>query len=350
MTLKSDHIMTEQRERTLALALDAGLGWAAARRMLRGEAALGDAPAARPRPAATPDQGLAALARVDGRLLLLGDAEFPASVALMPAGPVGLFLKGTLPAGPTLAIVGARACTRAAARLAYALAAAAAAAGRTVVSGGALGVDAAAHEGALAAGGRTVAVLGSGLDRPYPTRHAGLFERVARTGALVTPFPPGVEPRRENFPRRNGVVAALADHVLVVEARVRSGALLTARDARGLGRPLGATPGSTGCDRLIASGARPVASPEELTAWLKGEPARPFVPRAPTPEAERALEACDAVPRAALEIAARAGLDEEAGRVALGFLELWGLVCRGTGDRFVRTYKEASAHHGESRQ
>jgi len=346
MSLKLDHTSMPPRERTVALALDAALGWAAARRRLNDEVAGDDvAPGD-----ASRGRALAALGRIGGRLLVLGDAEFPASVAAMPAGPVGLFVKGTLPGGPAVAIVGARACSRAAARLAHALAGEAARAGRTVVSGGALGIDAAAHEGALAAGGRTVAVLGSGLDRPYPVRNLGLFERVATSGALVTPFPPGVAPRRENFPRRNGIVAALADHVLVVEARGRSGALITAAAARGFGRPLGATPGSVGTDRLIAAGARPVASPEDLGAWFAGELPRPVAPPPPTPEAERALAACDAVPRHAEEIAARAGLDEDAGRVALGFLELWGLVSRGTGGRFVRIYEEALTHHGESRQ
>jgi DNA processing protein len=331
----------ERRERALALALDPRLAWVSARRELAGPTIAGA-----PRPAAGP--ALQALTRLGARPVLLGDPEFPAAVAALPGGPVGLFVRGQLGARPMLAIVGARACTRAAARLAFELAGAAAGAGWTVVSGGAIGIDAAAHEGALGAGGTTVAVLGSGLDRPYPERNLGLFERIARAGAVVTPFPPGTAPLRANFPRRNAIVAALARHVLVIEARVRSGALITARAGRALGRALGATPGSVGCDRLLAEGARRVAGPADLAAWLAGAPAAPVRVSAPTPEAERALAACDAVPRGAAEIAARAGLDEEDGRVALGFLELWGLVARAAGDRFIRIYEEATHDHVES--
>ncbi|HEY3358908.1 MAG TPA: DNA-processing protein DprA [Polyangia bacterium] len=340
--------VVEERERVLALALDPRLAWAAARREVAARAP--ELPFDAPRPDRRPaPAALAALAQAQGRAVLLGDPDFPPAVASMPAGPVGLFVRGAWPAQPMVAIVGARACTRAAARLAFALAQAAADAGWTVLSGGAVGIDAAAHEGALAGGGATVAVLGSGLDRLYPERNVGLFERIARVGAVVTPFPCGTAPTRANFPRRNGIVAALASHALVVEARPRSGALLTAGAARSLGRALGAVPGTVGCDRLLCEGARRVTAPADLLGWLAGAPARPVAQRGPTPEADRALRACDAVPRGAAEIAARAGLDEEEGRVALGFLELWGLVARAGGDRFVRIVNEEATHnHAQS--
>jgi DNA processing protein len=276
------------------------------------------------------------LERVGGRRLALDDPEFPAALRGLPAGPVGLFVRGTLPTTAMLGVVGARACSVAAARLAHDLAVAAVRAGFAVVSGGAIGVDAAAHEGALAAGGATVAVLGSGLDRPYPQRNTALFDRIAAHGAVATPFPPGTAPLRANFPRRNLIVAALAERVLVVEARGRSGALITARQARALGRPVAAVPGTAGCDRLLAGGARRIESPADLAAWLRGEAPRPATAQAPTPEAAAALAACDASPRTVSEIAARAGLGEDDARTALAFLELWGLVAEARSEMYVR--------------
>jgi DNA processing protein len=316
------------RERVTALALDPRLAWAEARRVL---AAGLQAPAPVDVAAA-----LGALGRLGGRLVALPDPDFPPALRGLAAGPVGLFVRGSFPECGMLAVVGARACSRAAADLARDLAAAAVRAGYAVVSGGALGVDAAAHAGALTAGGSTVAILGSGLDRPYPQRNVGLFDRIAARGAVATPFPPGTAPLRANFPRRNVLVAALAERVLVVEARGRSGALHTARAARALGRPVAAVPGTVGCDRLLADGARRVQSGADLEAWVRGEAPRPLVAHAPTPEAEAALAACDAQPRSVGEIAARAGLAEDDARTAIAFLELWGLVAEVRSQSYVR--------------
>jgi DNA processing protein len=274
--------------------------------------------------------------RIGGRFMALDDPEYPAVLRGLTSGSDGLFVRGSLPTAPMIGIVGARACSMDGARLAYGLAGAAVRAGFAVVSGGAIGIDTAAHEGALAAGGATLAVLGSGLDRPYPQRNVGLFDRIAARGAVLTPFPPGTAPLRANFPRRNLIVAALAERVLVVEARGRSGALITARRALAVGRPLAAVPGTTGCDRLLAGGARRVETPEDLTAWLRGEAPRPAGAHAPTPEAEAALRVCDAQPRTVAEIAARAALSEDDARTALAFLELWGLVAEIRGEKYAR--------------
>jgi len=329
-----DRIGEGGREPVTAFALHPSLAWAEARRALaegRGPADPVDVAAA-----------LGKLARVGGRLLALDDPEFPEALRGLPAGPVGLFVRGTLPTTAMLGVVGARACSVTAARLAHDLAAAAVRAGYVVVSGGAIGVDAAAHEGALAAGGATVAVLGSGLDRPYPQRNVALFDRIAARGAVATPFPPGTAPLRANFPRRNLIVAALAERVLVVEARGRSGALITARQALALGRPVAAVPGTAGCDRLLAGGARRIESPDDLAAWLRGEAPRPATVQAPTPEAAAALAACDESPRTASDIAARAGLGEEDARTALAFLELWGLVAEVRSEKYVRIIQARS--------
>jgi DNA processing protein len=144
---------------------------------------------------------------------------------------------------PTVAIVGARACSTYGAQVARTLGRELATAGVTVVSGLARGVDAEAHRGALDANGRTVAVLGCGIDRDYPAAHAELARRIAETGGIVSEYEPGVEPAPRRFPARNRIIAALADAVVIVEARSRSGALITVDLAMEIGRPIYAVPG-----------------------------------------------------------------------------------------------------------
>jgi DNA processing protein len=175
----------------------------------------------------------------------------------MPQPVKELWYLGRLPAAGErgLAIVGARAAALASCRLAHELAARAARERYAIVSGGALGIDAAAHRGALDAGGVTFAVLGCGVDVVYPDRHAALYADVAAAGGVISEHPPGTPPRRQNFPSRNRIIAALAEAVLVVEAGFASGALITARFAAALGRRLLAVPGSPGTDDLIATGA-----------------------------------------------------------------------------------------------
>ncbi len=171
----------------------------------------------------------------------------------------------------TVAIIGSRAATVAGARRAHELAAGLADDGVAIVSGGALGIDAAAHEGALAVGGATWAVLGCGFDTVYPDRHADLFARIVRTGGLLSEYAPPTPVRRGQFPRRNRIIAALADVIVVVEAGVRSGALGTVRAAGVLGLPVAAVPGSAGADRLIGEGAVPVRTPADVSRLLAGE-------------------------------------------------------------------------------
>jgi DNA processing protein len=146
---------------------------------------------------------------------------------------------------PTVAVIGARACSGYGAQVARRLAADFATAGVTVVSGLARGIDGEAHRGTLDAGGRTVAVLGCGIDRDYPAAHAELARRIAATGAIVSEYQPGVEPAPWRFPARNRIIAALADAVVIVEARERSGALITVDLAMEIGRPIYALPGET---------------------------------------------------------------------------------------------------------
>jgi len=151
--------------------------------------------------------------------------------------------------------------------------------GVQVVSGGALGIDAAAHRGALAGAGATTVVLGSGVDVLYPARHAGLFHQILATGgALVSTFPLGMQPRPGTFTQRNAIISALADTVIVVEADVQSGSLSTAAAARKQGRIVAAYPGSPGCAKLLATGAALVETDEDVVGLLAGRTRYPAPP------------------------------------------------------------------------
>lgn len=187
-----------------------------------------------------------------------------------------LTVRGALCEGPAVAVVGARAASGQAMARAHAIGKHLAGHGVHVVSGGALGIDGAAHRGALAGGGTTTVVLGSGIDVAYPARHARLFDQiVAQGGALVSMFPTGLTPRRGTFLQRNPLISALADLVVVVEADVRSGSLSTARAAKIQQRLVCAWPGSRGTDRLLGQGAAVVESPEDVMHALRGSPRYP---------------------------------------------------------------------------
>jgi DNA processing protein len=225
-----------------------------------------------------------------------------------------------------LSIVGSRAATVAGCRRARAMAEAAARSGRVVVSGGALGIDAAAHAGALDAGRPTFAVLGCGVDVVYPDRHASLFQRVvAGGGGLLSEHAPGTPPRGAHFPSRNRIVVALSDAVLVVEANLASGALVTARLAQAAGRRLLAVPGTPGTDGLIGSGvARPIADEQELLRALAGEP-----------EQARAAPAAFAPLVGALVDGGEARAPELARRLGLSLAETLGLISRAELDGWI---------------
>jgi DNA processing protein len=188
-----------------------------------------------------------------------------------------VYLRGApLTDGPAVAIVGARAASGVGMARAHAIAKHFGERGVQVVSGGALGIDGAAHRGALAGGGATTVVLGCGVDIAYPRRHAQLLaEVVRRGGTLVGLLADGIAPRPGTFPMRNPLIAALADCVIVVEADVRSGSLSTAHAGREQGRTIAAWPGSRGCDRLLAQGAAIVEGIEDVEAVVAGTPRFP---------------------------------------------------------------------------
>jgi DNA processing protein len=202
--------------------------------------------------------------------------SFPPLLAAVHDPPPGLFVRGSaeldLLARPAVAIVGARACSGYGASVARMLGRDLAAAGLVVVSGLARGVDGEAHRGALAAGGVTVAVLGCGIDRDYPARHGSLAAEIAASGLLVSEYAPGVEPAPWRFPARNRIIAGLCAATIVVEARERSGALITADFALEEGREVFAVPGeigsalSAGTNALLKLGASPLTAVGDVLA------------------------------------------------------------------------------------
>ena len=219
---------------------------------------------------------LAWLARAEHALLTFDDADFPPLLHEIPAPPAALFVAGDVGAlwRPQIAIVGSRRASQAGTANAQAFTRALVAAGFAITSGLAEGIDGAAHTAALDANGCTVAVLGTGPDRVYPPRHEELAARVRGCGALVSEFPPGTAGHPTHFPRRNRIIAGLSVATLVIEAGLRSGSLITARNAAESGRDVFALPGSIhnplarGCHQLIRQGARLVESAEEIIAEL----------------------------------------------------------------------------------
>src|SRR4249919_1229816 len=201
------------------------------------------------------------------RFLGRSEAGFPPLLRELHDPPAGLFLRGSaepeLLTEPAVAIVGARACSSYGAQTARLLGRELAAAGLVVVSGLARGVDGEAHRGALEAGGRTVAVLGCGVDRDYPAAHAQLARGICEAGLVVSEYAPGVEPAPWRFPARNRIIAGLAAATVIVEARERSGALITADFALEEGRDVLAVPGEITrvSSRLWTHRARRVAAP-----------------------------------------------------------------------------------------
>jgi len=236
-----------------------------------------------------------------------------------------------------VAIVGTRGAFREGIELAGELAAGLVRAGLTVVSGGAIGVDAAAHRGALSAGGSTLAVLGSGLDQLFPARNRALFHEIAARGALVTAHAPDTPPRRWQFPARNRIVAALSEAVIVVEAPSRSGALNTASHARRLGLPVLAAPRGAGALGLLRRGAGLVESAADVLRALDGAPRR-LRPIPGEPDAATALELVRDAGRGGLvldDLARVLGWRPPRAAAALLRLEVAGWVRSRPGGRYV---------------
>lgn len=209
------------------------------------------------------------------QILSLLDAQYPEQLRQLVDPPPVLYVKGTLPdLGQALAIVGSRKATPYGRGTAEKFASFLARRGVPIISGGAYGIDAASHKGALAGGGATVAVLGGGFEHLYPAQHVGLFDRICVQGALVTEFAPWVESLALHFPLRNRIIVGLSRAVLVVEAALKSGAMITAHVAVEENRDVLAIPGpitspvSQGTNRLIQEGAQLVTSPQDILHLL----------------------------------------------------------------------------------
>jgi len=292
---------------------------------------------------------------VTTRAIARSDAEYPALLREVPTAPATLYVRGALMESDALAvaIVGSRRATSYGLDVAEMLASDLAARGVTIVSGLARGIDSAAHRGALRVGGRTVAVLGAGVDVVYPPENRRLAAEVAERGALLSQFVPGTPPLPHNFPTRNAVIAGMSLAVVVVEAAERSGSLITARLGAELGREVLAVPGritaleSRGSNRLIQDGAALAMGwedvvgllPERWKACLQEAPAPAPRPAQILPdllETRQVLSLLSDDPVDIDIVIERSGLG--AGRVsaALLDLELEGRVRQIEGKRFVR--------------
>lgn len=276
---------------------------------------------------------------------VLGESGYPERLLHLADPPPVLFLRGRMELldTPGVGVVGARRSTERARRAARRVAAAVARVDVPVVSGMALGVDGAAHGGALDAGGPTVAVLGSGPDTPYPRRHARLFRRILADGLVVSEFLPGTPALPHHFPRRNRVLAGLCHTIVVAEARARSGALITVEHALDLGLDVWAVPGPfgepfcEGSNALLADGARPLVTVNGFVRMALGvEPGEPRVPTTLSPEEVRLLELLAEGARTADEVARRMGLGAGRTLALLAGMELRGQVAREPGMRFRR--------------
>jgi DNA processing protein len=286
---------------------------------------------------------LAAAERLGITIVGQDDYRYPRWLRQTHTPPLVLWTRGVLApdeGAASVAVVGSRAASPLGLAFARRLADELAQAGVVVVSGLARGIDSAAHRGALSAGGRTVAVLGSGLDRIYPPENAGLAAEIGASGALVSEFPLGTRPWKSHFPRRNRVIAGWARAVVVVEAGARSGALSTARAALDEGREVMAVPGhpalplADGTNALLRDGAALVRGADDVLAELglarprcepEQEPPDPLL-RALSPDAPRAVD----------EIQQRSGLALPALLARLSELELDGAALRLPGALFVR--------------
>jgi DNA processing protein len=274
-------------------------------------------------------------------ILSLDDPRFPPELLQMADPPLLLYVLGqidTLQHPQRLAIVGSRNPTPQGEQNARQFAQALGEAGVCVVSGLALGVDGAAHEGALAGGAPTLAVVGTGLDRVYPKRHLALAHRIAAQGALISEYPLGTPPLPGNFPRRNRLIAGLSQGTLVVEAALQSGSLITARLAAEQGREVFAIPGSIhapqsrGCHALIRQGAKLVESAQDILEDLRittpNAQVKPTSIADPLVDPEGLLRAMGFDPVSLDALQARTGLDTATLQARLLELELQDAVGR----------------------
>ena len=291
------------------------------------------------------------------RILTLADPGYPAPLLNIEDPPLMLYVMGEVPDAwpPSIAVVGSRNPTAQGLANARSFSKCFAQAGLTVVSGLALGVDGAAHEGALeaAAPGQlaTIAVVGTGLDRVYPRQHLELAHRIAQQGLLISEYPLGTPPLPANFPKRNRIIAALSQGTVVVEAALKSGSLITARQAAEQGKDVFAIPGSIhspqsrGCHALLKQGAKLVETAQDVLEELPSGPSRaaqpvaagtPAAPADPAPPGDSLLSALGFDPVSLDALVARTGMAAAHLQAKLLELELHGDLARLPGGLFQR--------------
>lgn len=294
------------------------------------------------------EAGMALLEKKGINFLYHGGPGYPEILKNIFDPPPGLFVRGEIIEGDSqaVAMVGSRKATRYGMTVATKLAGELARAGVTVVSGMARGIDTAAHRGALAAGGRTVAVLGCGVDVVYPKENRELMEEIALSGAVISEFPPGTQPQSWHFPVRNRIISGLSAGVVIVEAAERSGALITADFALDQGRDVMAVPGnitselSRGPNRLIRQGAKPVESAGDILEEMglgrlfrTEEQERPRINLSPEEEAVSSL--LDFEPVTLDSLVDQSGLPAQKVLVALTFLEMKGIARQLPGKLYI---------------
>ena len=297
------------------------------------------------------ERELEGIERLGLKIITLADADYPRPLRDLPAPPPVLYLLGDYREQDELAIaiVGTRRCTPYGRMVAEQLAKGLGELGMTIVSGLALGIDTAAHRGALAAGGRTLAVLGSGFAYIYPQENVRLLREIAASGGVLSEFPLRTQPERWNFPRRNRIISGLARGVVVVEAPERSGALITARLALEQGREVFALPGritdetSRGTNRLLREGAKLVEDVEDiieefpdLRALLEERGAQPRERPELSPLEERLLQFLEWEPLHFDEILERSGLSPTELSHGLLQLQLKDLIKEFPGKRYAK--------------
>lgn len=303
----------------------------------------------------------------DCHLLRLIDKQYPAMLKEIPDPPPVLYVRGNLDCLQTsqIAMVGSRNATPIGRETAHAFAQQLAQQGLTVTSGLAQGIDAAAHAGAMAGAGQTIAVTGTGLDRIYPARHQRLAEQILQQGTLVSEFAIGTPPLAENFPRRNRIISGLSLGVLVVEAAIRSGSLITARMALEQGREVFAIPGSIhsslskGCNNLLRQGAKLVETAadviEELGFYASFRPPEAAISDVENDCAldesyQKLLECVGYDPIGIDAVIARSGLTAELVCSMLLVLELHGMVETAAGGLYSQTGKRKNDEREHNRR
>ena len=293
------------------------------------------------------DSALAWSAAPDHELLTLADREYPQALLQISDPPTLLYVRGRIDLlnQPALAIVGSRNPTPQGINNAERFAAALAEAGLTIASGLALGIDAAAHRGALRAAASTVAFIGTGIDRLYPAANQQLALEIAARGTVVSEFPLGAPPAAANFPRRNRLISGFSRGALVIEATVDSGSLITARLAAEQGREVFAIPGSIhsphsrGCHKLIREGAKLVETVQDVLdelTWPLLTAATSTSPDDPAPQGSGLLPSMGFDPCSLDELVERSGLTADVVSVMLLHLELDGQVATLPGGRYQR--------------